>query len=63
MNRAFSVIYDAIDVNHDGGISIDEFSTYFKSLGLDDEKFIKSVFEEMDVNNDGSLSVDGSFFF
>ena len=57
---AFSVIYDAIDVNHDGGISSEEFSTYFKSLGIDDENFISGVFKEMDTDGSDSLSIEGN---
>ena len=53
------IIFDAIDVDHDGGISSKEFANYFKSLGLQDDNFANSVFAAMDANNDGSLSNEG----
>jgi len=55
------IIFEAIDVDHDDGISSNEFGNYFKSLGLEDENFANSVFAAMDFNNDGSLSQEGNY--
>ena len=59
ISKAISVIYDVIDVDHEGGISTEEFSTYFKSLGLEDEDFVAKLFAEIDVDGGGSLDRDG----
>ena len=56
-------IFDAIDVDHDDGISSNEFGNYFKSLGLEDNKFADDVFQAMDFNSDGSLSQEGLLIF
>ncbi len=53
------MIFDAIDLNADGGIAAEEFAAFFTSLGVDDANFAKQVFRAMDTNNDGSLSRDG----
>ena len=59
ISATLPIIFDAIDVDHDGGISSKEFANYFKSLGLQDDNFANSVFAAMDANNDGSLSNEG----
>jgi len=56
ISATLPIIFDAIDVDHDGGISNKEFANYFRSLGLKDDAFADSVFAAMDANNDGSLS-------
>ncbi len=48
-----------IDVNHDGGISAEEFSVYFKSLGLEEDDFVSKLFDEIDNDGDGSLGEEG----
>jgi Ca2+-binding EF-hand superfamily protein len=53
------IIFSAIDVDHDGGITGKEFANYFKSLGLTDDAFASSVFAAMDFNSDGELSNEG----
>ena len=55
------MIFDAIDLNADGGIAAEEFAAYFTSLGINDANFSKQVFRAMDTNNDGSLSREGLF--
>ncbi len=47
-------------MNADGGIASEEFVAFFKSLGVEDEKFAINVFRAMDTNNDGSLSREGN---
>ena len=32
------LIFDAIDYNRDDGVSVDEFSVFFRSLGIEDTK-------------------------
>lgn len=63
ITNTLPLIFDAIDSNQDDGVSIDEFSNYFKSLSLFDSKFAGDVFAAMDANNDGSLSKEGSIQF
>ena len=48
-----------IDLNKDGSISLDEFRTYFKSLGLNDDDFITKLFRQIDIDGDGSLTQQG----
>ena len=62
ISATLPIIFDAIDVDHDGGISNKEFANYFRSLGLKDDAFADSVFAAMDANNDGSLSNEGTDF-
>ena len=68
ISATLPIIFDAIDVDHDGGISNKEFANYFRSLGLKDDSFADQVFAAMDSNNDGALSNEGlnlksSFYF
>ncbi len=56
------LIFDAIDLNLDGGIAADEFVAFFKSLGVEDAKFATNVFRAIDTNNDGVLSREGLQF-
>ena len=57
------LIFDAIDTNADGSIAVDEFTGYFRSLGVNDSSFASLVFQAMDVNRDGSLSREGDNFY
>ena len=50
------MIFDAIDTNGDGGIEVEEFTAYFKSLSVTDAAVANQVFQAMDANHDGSLS-------
>lgn len=55
------MIFDSVDSNQDDGVSSDEFSNYFKSLGLSDDGFASEVFHAMDSNQDGILNKRGYF--
>jgi hypothetical protein len=38
ITETLPLIFDAIDYNRDDGVSVDEFSVFFKSLGIHDTK-------------------------
>lgn len=64
--NAFNMIFDAIDLNHDGHISLEEFKIWYQMLGvhISDEDKVKS-FNLINVNKDGEISrqefLDASF--
>jgi hypothetical protein len=62
INATLPIVFEAIDANHDDGVSPSEFHNYFVSLGVTDEKFTQHVFADMDSNHDGDLSKDGKIF-
>ncbi len=62
LSKTLSFIFDTIDFNRDGDISKDEFSTYFKSLRINDDGIIQHVFTAMDTNNDGTVNKQGILF-
>ena len=47
--------FDAVDVNHDGVISSEEFRLYFKGMGIN-EAHAKASFDGIDVNHDGLIT-------
>lgn len=49
------LFFQAIDANSDGMIDADEYSIFFKVMGLDDTQG-KAAFKAIDTNNDGLLS-------
>lgn len=59
LSKTLSFIFDAVDFNRDGDISKDEFSTYFKSLRINDDAIIQQVFRAMDTNNDETVNKQG----
>lgn len=62
ISSTLPLIFEAIDCNQDDGVSSVEFGNYFKSFGLNDDKFVCDVFSSMDANNDGSLNKEGFYF-
>ena len=63
INATLPIVFEAIDANHDDGVSPTEFHNYFVSLGVTDQAFTQSVFSAMDSNNDGDLSKEGEYSF
>ena len=49
------VLFDAVDVNHDGVISTEEFRLYFKCIGIN-EAHAKASFDGIDANRDGLIT-------
>jgi hypothetical protein len=60
INATLPIVFEAIDANHDNGISPAEFHNYFVSLGVNNEAFTNQVFSAMDTNGDGDLSNEGT---
>jgi len=59
LSKTLSFIFDAVDFNRDGEVSKDEFSTYFKSLRINDDVIIQQVFNAMDTNHDDTVNKQG----
>ena len=61
------IMFDAIDTNGDGVISVKEWRVYHLSMNIDNEEMTKRAFETIDLNNDGKMSLDefitGAFDF
>ena len=53
------LIFQAIDLDEDDRISIDEFKIFFESFGVCDDKLTRAIFKELDTNHDQLLSKDG----
>ena len=49
------VLFDAVDANHDGVISSEDFRLYFKCMGIN-EAHAKSSFDGIDANHDGLIT-------
>ena len=54
---ASDALFDVIDENHDGSISLEEWTAYGKVVGYDDDA-CKATFNVCDLNGDGKLSPD-----
>lgn len=50
-------LFNAVDYNASGDISIDEYKLLFKCLGLSEEDAVVS-FNSIDVNGDGTITLD-----
>ena len=48
-------LFDALDVNHDGVISSQEFRLYFKCIGINEDQ-AKASFDGIDDNHDGLIT-------
>ena len=60
--RQIEIIFDIIDTNHDGSISIDEFIKYGRALiaiskDKNYEPYLKMIFDSVDTNKTGYLSI------
>jgi len=51
----YNLLFDMMDLNDDGTISLDEFTVYYQVLGLD-AKMAAVVFAAIDTNKDNVLS-------
>ncbi len=52
-------VFNEIDVNNDGAVSLDEFISAYQKIDPDvSEEHMKHMFEEADVNDKGELSCD-----
>ena len=49
-------VFERVDENHDGGISLEELQRLFSSMGLKDKALQAKTFEMLDINGDGVLS-------
>ena len=61
LRDALPLIYESVDINKVGSISLEEFSNYYKSLNVTDDAQIQEAFKLLDVNGNGSISQDGIF--
>ena len=51
------ILFDCIDTNSDGHISLEEFKVYFKVIGHDiSDEEIKHSFDTLDSNSNGEIS-------
>jgi solute carrier family 25 phosphate transporter 23/24/25/41 len=52
-------MFEAIDVNHDGGLDRNELQLAFRKAGLSvSNKKLDQFFDTVDTNNDGVVSFD-----
>lgn len=56
LGETLPLIFDSIDSDKSGSVSLAEFTNYFKSLNITDEKIAHEVFTAMDTNSDKSIS-------
>src|SRR6218665_2726930 len=50
--------HDRLDVNGDGYLSAEEYTTMLFQLGVLDLSFVKQAFRTIDVNGDGKLRIE-----
>ena len=50
--------YDVVDTNHDGFITLDEYTKVLKSSNFGDASEAKAAFDAVDANHDGRISRD-----
>lgn len=55
--EAMSVLFDAVDTDADGVISLKEFEVYFDAMGVG-KKHAKASFNAIDSDSDGRISRD-----
>ena len=53
----FRTIFNGLDINGDGVVSMKEWELHYKCIGLD-PKYAKASFEAMDTNGDGVVSLE-----
>jgi len=57
LSEHLSLLFDIVDTSRDGSIQLQEFTTYFKIIGINEE-LAKKAFEGLDANGDGVLGRD-----
>ena len=56
-NTIFRTMFNGLDINGDGVVSMKEWELHYKCIGLD-PKYAKASFEAMDTNGDGVVSLE-----
>jgi len=56
-NTLFQAMFNGLDINGDGVLSIKEWELHYKCMGID-PKYAKASFEAMDTNGDGVVSLE-----
>jgi len=58
MSKAGPIVdlFEAVDADKDGTLTLPELQVVFQQMGMADEKLVKKIFKAMDVNKDGCLS-------
>ena len=57
VNTIFRTMFNGLDINGDGVVSMKEWELHYKCMGLD-PKYAKASFEAMDTNSDGEVSLE-----
>ena len=57
VNMIFQTIFNGLDINGDGVVSMKKWELHCKCMGLD-PKHAKASFEAMDTNSDGVMSLE-----
>ena len=56
-NTIFRTMFNCLDINGDGVVSMNEWELHYKCMGID-PKHAKASFEAMDTNGDGVVSLE-----
>ena len=56
IQEIYNLMFDCLDVDGNGTISLKEYEVWLKALGETNEKMIKRGFDNMDINKDGTIS-------
>ena len=57
LDTNFRIAFDALDVNGNGVVSMQEWELHYKGMGID-PKYAKASFKAMDTNGDGVVSLE-----
>jgi Ca2+-binding EF-hand superfamily protein len=53
---AIQAMFQLMDQNEDGNISLEEYGEWMRTFGVDEQAITDKVFQKLDVNGDGMLS-------
>ena len=56
--KQLKIMFQAIDANDDGSVSLDEFKVYHLAMGIEDNLTTEQAFKIIDLNQDGAISLD-----